>query len=605
MKAMIYAYGLPGSLTSNDYPIFASDATQPVLYSAYGLATIDNVKMTDDYEQSIILPRFDNWKLANLLCVIPYKDDVLDTSLPLWYWVTDVRKSTITDEAIEMDLSFNAVTTCLRTGDTIRGYWHRCPTNYAYWKGQQVQSGAMETVATIPISPDYLSTASSSTVSARYFWVQITTSVQIITPGTGITNRETAAYMTIYGFPVSIYAFDDQIFTDSSIYEKVYPYINGELSTDNRFPRLDLFLSNPEYYGFTAEEITDISICQIIPYYYDATATSVDGTLSIGWNLRISSSSESTVIEPVITATHGTSTNVRMYCVTTQAPYQRSITGTIDLTQMQRDCGTIGLQDHNGSIIGNIPTAWCLRQVSGSTVLNGLYYRIRVMSDYGQIYYNIGIYNNVSAPDELDAVFQMPGSRLPFLGNAWTSYKAYSKALDRESMHYSIEQANQRTQLQVATQIAGNALSGDARGLANIGLNAVSTAVGQRMSNEASLYNQQLNERRVQAQPATVYSTGDGYSYIQNIMKRAECFAISMPAWLTEEIYNTYINRYGYSVEGYQALTLESGYYEGMLSRNTTADAVTTSKYITGTLYDRLNNTFKNGVRIITIEGST
>lgn len=208
-------------------------------------------------------------------------------------------------------------------------------------------------------------------------------------------------------------------------------------------------------------------------------------------------------------------------------------------------------------------------------------------------------------------MYQIPCSHLPYLGTPWDTYRAYSQSFDRESLQYSIEQANSRLQLQIANQTANTLASGNIAGIPGIAMNAISSAVGQQMSNNAARFNQDLMERRIQAQPATVYNTGYGISYIRNLLERSEGFALMEPDNLSTTIYNNYIQAYGYQVEGYQELTIGTGFYQGTLTEKNYTVAKQTYNYtseatdiqFTGLIFDRINEAFQRGIRFIEIEG--
>lgn len=604
MKAEIYAYAIPGSLTTNEYPLVSGSVE--TVTTDWQIGIFDNVKMTDDFEQTIILPRFENWRTVTMLRVIPYgTDNTLQTGLNTWYWVTGSRISSISDEAVELDIEFNPVTSYIHAGTILAGYWNRCPTNYTPYRGQAVLSGAMGIQNIIPFATDRVPTELTdpiyeTPVYAQLFWVQITTTIGIITAGSSIDTRVASTGMNVYGFPISvlssgnIYALSD--------YETINPYLANEVQTGYSFPRLDDFLSNTEGYGFTTSEITDISIVKVIPYTYTAASRSVNNMHNLSF--RIKDTDGTTDIDPVKVA-GSESTGVYMYHISDTSGKgipERTIRGTLTISAMQHDCGSVGIRDSNGSIVGDIPTAWF--DSNHETP-----YTIRVHADYGQIYYHIGI----GSQDELEyqQVYQIPCSHLPYLGTPWDTYRAYSQSFDRESLQYSIEQANSRLQIQVASQAANTLASGNITGLTGVAMNAVTAAAGQRMSNNAARFNQNLMERRIQAQPATVYNTGYGLSYIRNLLERSEGFVLMEPKNLTNTIYNNFIQAYGYQVEGYQELTIGIGFYQGTLTeKNYTAveqtynyTSTATDIQFTGLIFDRINEAFQRGIRFINVEG--
>lgn len=528
-------YKLPCSPVTGEYPIVKTYNTDP---STYKTTVYSNCKFTKDFKQRITIAEFATAFEVNAV-------QLSSGNWFGWYWITDRAQSSIVNGAIEFALEYNPITSSLYQGNTLPGWWTRAPVNISPWKQQAVISGAMKPTAIWNFN-NTIVTLSSGTY--QIFWVQVTATESLTA---GRTSR-----LTTYGFPVACRV-------DSTAYwlSNVTIYSNAEgtfTATTCRFPTLETMLSDATCFGLSsADVIKDISISPILPFRCRIWVT--DDAPVFALYARDTSAT-------IAAVAFDTSTHRGAY-ETSGTFYERMPADNqgLNLTEMQVACGNITITDPSGSDIATIPPQWLEKSSSGTYPL---VYTVECLTDYGQMTIRISIG---------DAMFHMPTMHLPYIGSAWDTYVAYSQAYDREALETGISYARDALNVQTNAAIAngligavGKIASGDiggaVSGLLGTGISTVTSYRLQDISDSQARFTQDLTERRIQAQPATGYSAAYGITYIKNALSRLPGITVYMPAGLTEEIFNTYIGRFGYSVEGYSELTLTEGYYQGRLT---------------------------------------
>lgn len=553
MIGSIEFFKLPGSLTTAEYPVLDSAGTS---LTSYRVTNYSNSKFTKDFQQRITVPEFSDWTTCNLC-------RLTSGSWIGWYWITDRHTSSIVNGAIEFAIEYNAVTSKLTKTSSVSGYWTRAPSNIAPWRQQSPISGAMM-IDTIHNFNNSIFTVSG--VTYQLFWMQVT-ATKSLTLSTS-SNR-----LSIYGFPVACNDNTKGYSLSGRTIQSNSEWIVSD--TNTRFPTLESMLSDATQFGLSsAEEIIDISISPILPYDYQIR---VVGTTPI-FNLLTPDGNP-------IPAVAFNKADRRGAYETSTGGYKTLFWSNqyLGLTSKQLACGQIAVTAPNGSDIAQIPTQWAEE--------DGFYFTVECIPDYGQMTIRLDIgYRS----------YQMPTSHLPYLGSAWDSYKAYSQAFDRQSLEYSITSARDALNVQTNASVAngiigavGNVLSGNIGGaLQSVAGQAVGVATSykqQEISDKSARFNQDLTERRIQAQPATIYSTAYGITYVIDCLKRLPGFTVYMPVGLTDTIFNDYIARYGYSVEGKATLSIKNGFYQGQLLA-TASDS--------GGEFDRLNDVFMSGIHI-------
>ena len=227
-----------------------------------------------------------------------------------------------------------------------------------------------------------------------------------------------------------------------------------------------------------------------------------------------------------------------------------------------------------------------------------------------------GIYTIIRCEDQY---FILNEGKLPYRGNTWSTYKAYSMDNDREAMENAIRYARiqQETDMEVGIMNASidaiftGVLGTSGASLLNLGGSAVAgvaggiaqTALGTALSIYESERNRdlkilqaqedyQLTQKRSVSQPPANYISGYGeiYAYSNIINKLRVC--VLTPNTITADYVTNWMDNYGYPCEGYHALTAQAGYYKGKLLNDGS---------LCGMYFDELNKDFMNGLKFITI----
>lgn len=550
MIGTIEFFRIPASLTSSDYPVFTSVNAS---LTAYRSVIYSNCKFTKDFQQRIDIKEFDDWTKVNLC-------RLTSGSWIGWYWITDRSQKSNVSASVEFAIEYNPVSSLLTKAASLTGYWTRAPTNISVYKGQSVMSGAMEIVDTYNFNNSIVTVSGLGTY--QLFWVSVTSTYNPDTNADGLT---------VIGFPIAI--LDDS--TNAKLTEsRIYTGTSVATIGSDAFPLLSEIIDDASTIGLTVDQILDISVSVILPYEYSV----YKDTIGAGYGIRFNLKQDSTDYG-------GTKLGTKCGYIPNNY-YQQLIWSRqyYGLSDMAVDCGSVGIINEAGVIVQQIPTAWF-----GDTA--SMYISVQCVVDYCQMYLKVDVGNQT---------FQLPTTHIPYIGSAWDTYRAYSLSYDREAMEFSIANARESLNVQTNANVAngvigaiGSVLSGDiggaVSGLLGTGVQTATAYKQQDISDKATRFAQDLTERRIQAQPASAYGTSYGLSYIWNCLTRMPGIAISLPAGLTENIYNDYVTRYGYSVEGKATLTIETGFYKGQIVPTMT---------LCGGEFDLLNDVFMNGVHI-------
>lgn len=582
-----------GSLATGEHVLPSSDSEM----DTYVVKVYSGVQFVEDMQQTVTMPSFDGWSECNMVRLTQTNQTEGKPAWKAYYWITDaVRSSDVTGSTI-FNLEFNPVTTMLKKGDSIKGQWIRSPTNYTPWKQQNVISGTMA----------YTDKKKNLAVCEygvyKLGWLSITTTHDIITgnPSYGLN---------VIGIPI--------VYSGSTLLSYHTRMVDNN-NTSKVFPNLNDIINDPfDNIGLTAAEILDISMTDVIPFNY--TVTGFDSG-----HLKIQLQSESGVFvaTPLQCRYHDGDeakySTYYMFDISTSGIVPITYVDDLTITDKELACGSINIRDRNGSVIANIPSGW----FSNNT--------IRVVTecvvDVCQIYKRLKIYSYGSSVPCTTLI--TTEAHLPFTGSQWDSYRAYAMSYDREAMEFSIDQAKRQAMTNVidatistATGLATAGASYAAQNAVRVAagantaqMNAAEVSYGQQRSfiqsqgtqgifgsitayitaEKSARFTQNLTERRTQAQPGNAYSTQYGLSYIMNQLDTPTCVIVSMVPGLTDDIFNEFIENFGYANEGEYTQTMQYGYYQG---------TVFTSPTMTGPRFDSLINFFNAGVRLIPPTGN-
>lgn len=575
-----------GSLTTAEYPLIASDDEM----DAYVKKTYSNVHFVEDTEQTITMPSFDGWADCNLVRFVNE-----DKTWTAYYWITTANRSSDVSGANVYTLMLNAPMTLLKKGDALKGNWLRTPQNLTPWKQQNIISGTMgytdhiEELPTMPTDP-YI-----SEYGYDVYWVSITATM-------GPTGKQ--GTLELYGYPVKVKS--DSALCDDSDGSLEYKKDDG---TFGSFPSITEIINGETltWIGLTTDEIKDISITRSAPYA--GTMSHESEETSAGTYVHKIYTIEG--IQPkFITRSDGTKGALAMYHITGSDAFPTIVNDvTMHLSAKEIACGNIAVRDTNGANIANIPTSWISKDYADYS--GDITMKHQCIADFSQCYDRLEV---TDANGNALGIFQIPATHLPYIGDQWDSYRAYSMSFDREAMQFGIDQARNQMLANLADS-AINATVGLATGgatfaaqgavslaeqtahdMGNIqsgvatGTGIVSSIVGYYQQEHAARFNQQLTERRTQAQPGNAYNVNYGLSYLMNTARTPNCIVVSMPVGLTDSMYDRYIADFGYANEGFATFTVDYGFYQGTLYSTRT---------LTGPRFNQLINDFNNGIRLI------
>lgn len=598
-----------GCLATSEHPIITSDADM----DDYVVSSISGgVKFVEDLVQTLVLPTFDGWSECNMVRLTQQDQAKGETPWKAYYWITDAIRSSIVNGATVFNLEFNAITTMLKKGSKVKGQWLRSPVNYTPWKQQNVISGTMGLKRKIQLM-DRLPSAYST---QKCLWVSLTATK---------TPYDVTGSYEIYGFPIEAGTLLDLYQDDSYNVGAVetQTYVDSSL-TDATFPKLaSLFHGKTlEDLGIAADAIIDISITPYPPFSYEWANYKFYLTDASGFKLY-------PLFIEYNDGTKDTKSKNVMYNITGSRDDKFnpiSFDRTVTLSESELTTGQLSIMQGNGSLMGSIPTAWATETDNGFQ----LTLRSQVIADYSQLVYRIAVIKPDATGETTEyGVFTLPGTHIPYMGNAWDSYRAYSMSYDREAMEFTIDQTKNAMIANVAdaginlavgvatggASIAAKQASLESTGATQAQITYANTAYqGQQMQAGASAgtgiigsivggfqqihaaeFNQSLTERRAQAQPGNAYNASDGLFNLYIEMTDPLSVAVSVPVNLTETLFNEFIENFGYANEGEYTQELTYGFYQG---------TIYSSPSMTGPRFAELVNAFNAGIRLIPPTGN-
>lgn len=522
MQATVDFLRLPVALSTGDYPLLSSLDRD---LSTYTVASM-TLNVRRDMQQTLRVADFEGSESCNMVRIRGYG----------LYWITARETSSDVNVAVTFMLSACASSTILSSGQPVDGEFSRLPSNVCPYLKRQAVSGAMEYSRHVDLPTIGMSD------HGRVYWLEITSTVQLGTDGTVVSNDS----LTRYGMFVSV--SERGTWAD---------YIVANIATGPEqiyYPNIKDVISNPEKLGLQASTIQDISISARCPYKWVG-----DGNL-----FRVNLADASGTVMPPncrgpdaeeITGSHFAFYNLvdpsKTYPVLTE-------TVTLTLSQMERASGQVILKNEAGSNVAMIPTEW------SETVTA----EVQCVGDMGKLVTIITV-NGTE--------YTIPEGHLPYVGSQWSEYVAYSMAYDRQSMEQSISYANERMVTDIAQGAVGaiqgaavGAISGSGplaigTGLATFGLSTAGSILERSISERETRDTQALAERRVQAQAGTPYNTGYGLIYNMYYWRHPASIQVDMPSGLTASIDSTYTSRHGYPAEGIRTVDIGPGYIRGRI----------------------------------------
>ena len=584
MRAVDF-YALPVSMSSGEYPLF-TDAGAPSTYLKHTLST---VKVTYDMDQDLTVPTFDGYEEISMVHIggIGY------------YWVVGVEISTIYNESIVFHLRYCAISSNIRTGESVKGIWTRRPTIDP--KVQQTISNSAMTARLLGHLPTMsgvlMLTNKLQGDTKQVFWVQITSSNYINSSG-GVTSGRITRYGT---FAVNI--------SESTGVGGFLAYSSTATSADNTYlayPTIgDIFNNLTAVTGIEASSVLDISVIPICPYMFSERGwTSSDGTTTYHGNyITLDNRSGDEIIptigkdvtyNPIVSGGVKQTFKFRIYNLDINTsidtfigayyPVERtSDTLSFNLSNFYQNVGQIEIRNWEGNAIGTLPNIGSVRSLS-----------IRYISD------STGIYTIIH-DSYSNSHYVMPCGKIPWVGTQWDTYKAYSMDTDRKSIEFAQAQYDKQFQSDMANAafngvlgagvagMSGNVTAAAVGGLTSLASGVVSGYLGREMNNMKLAQDQELTEMRIKASPAIAYSTSYGLNQIKLMEMYGGGIYVLIPYDVDTDYHANYVTEFGYPTEGVQTLTIKAGYYKGR---------ILTTDDMTGVIFNRLQEEFNNGLKL-------
>lgn len=555
-------YKMKGSLSSGEYPLLTTgqNLTSFKVHSA-------TVKYAKGLQTRIVVPTFENWATAN----IAYLDNE-------FYWITASKESTTYNGSIEFVLDFMGPTSWFRSGNSVKGAWHKTATNECPYLKQEISNGlklinSESTPTTLELGEVYRSASGKVDIG---YWVQVS--------GFVLDGNNHRTGIGVVGFPIGI----DQ--------ETLIPSLFGVSALD---PSGNTLRSYPTFTemiaditavtGFQADQIIDCSISKRCPYDFVKTAYPNPNDSSVTlYKFQIKDASGSSILPSL------RSGNMYYYPISTPLIRLKDNSKTLTITTNTsyiRQCASVQIRDWNENTLMEMP-------IDGDSMT----ITFRVHADIS------GIYTIV---DYKNQQISIPEGKLPYIENAWETYKAYQMNGDRQAMENAINQARYSKETSDLSGIANTTISAVSTGImtgaitSNVPGAVVGVASGvigsavslwenqraQELSEIQAKNDYELSKRRAIDQPQTSYNVAYGLIYcaLNTINSLRVC--IVQPYDVDSTYYANWVAEYGYPAEGVKTVTLANGYYQGKLLSDSNAKS--------GMYWDECNKTFMQGFKFI------
>ena len=597
-------YSLPASIASGEYPLF-SDSTD---LTPYLIHTVKDVKISADLDQDRTVPTFEGYETARMV----------KTSAG-WYWVVGVRTSTMYNDSIVVAMHYCASTSMIKVGDSIKGIWTRRSKALGYdVKVQQAMSNSpMKFTKMIQLPRMFAKTQFGindvNDIESEIYWVQITSSNYIKNDQTVVKG-----HITRYG----TFALNNDV--TNSLYKYLAWDTSGDKDYVPAYPRIGDIINNIDAtLGIESSSVLDISIIPICPFEFESldvvhTGPFVPGqpepenawvnqytVLKSGENVNkpwvgkdvsidVGGLPGQTVTKTFKFRVYNLDLNISIEPISTTIypPIKREDSLTFTLSDMGMNLGQLQVRNWEGNIIAALPVV---------SKTNTIY--IDYISD------STGLYTLLRHIESNQHVI-INSAKLPYLGSQWETYRTYSLDTDRKALEFAQEQYDKQFQMNMASAVfngvvgAGlGAASGGSAGAIGAGVGAVgglasgvaSGILGKEMNDMKLRQDQQLTEMRLRASPATTFNTAYGLNQLELMERFGGGIYISIPANLSNDDFNKYIDEFGYPTEGLQTLTMVAGYYKGRIL------AQQNNKVFSGIKFERLQEEFNNGLKFVII----
>lgn len=496
--------------------------------------TVTNVKVTNDMRQTITLPWDADIDKANVAVI---KSKVYD--------IVDIRAATLAgNKSMELDLIYNPVSTMMKSGDTVYGMWERTPS--CLNKGVKFDIGEDRLKSSRAISLPYIPYVYGS--GEKAFYVEIATKQDILS-GTESSD------VNLYGYFCPVSTTYNPLTAGGTAYHA---------SPTIQFPTLNTIINDIEYAtDIPSDSIISVSISPRCPWKYRTVA---HGSFNSEFEILDNTDTKITIIK----------TSEGFGCIpihNKKAKYSADYTTAqtaITLTDFERYCGAVVVEDERGNDIGEIPTEWFNSS-------NQLTYYCYAVSDVTGIHTVVQFGTNEIILKE---------GQLPWVGDAYYDYMARNYQYDREMLANNVRNIENQRNIDMATSIANGALNtvyaasvggmsgggggrkggyiGAGVGIASTAINTIATAAKAQADIGYIRETQRINQRNAKRQLSNNYQLSEGVNYMLTAIKLGGAkIRIDTPANMTATDFNNYIAYRGWPCGKYASFSLTTGCLQG------------------------------------------
>lgn len=529
-------------------------------WSSYALETVANVKNTGDINQNLILPYSANILTAN---AVGFDSKIYD--------IISIRRSTLANDSLELQIQYNPISSSITTSSTMAGYWERTPSIQNYGATFDIgddtykysRKEAFATLATI------------SGIAGQPYYYQIVSTWDIYA---NATSKDVVIYGGYAPYLTSILRSGN------------LSTISYLTSTDSRyFPSLPQVISELDnLIGMPGTSVLSISLSPRSPFRTSAITNGISVLTGAG-----------STVTPL---NSGKTATCALIDVTNSEAGANTANGTgvtITLSEFEHMCGRLFVVDDKGNEIAMIPNQW----INSSHQLT---YTPYTYSDLNGIYTYIVINGNV---------ITIPEAQIPWIGDSWAEYKAYSLQYDREAMVRARENVDKQFLADASTSVGNTALnmvyaggmakmasSPERKNSSLMGAGAAGGAgvldlVSKKAAGDIEKYNLKRNqiekENMMKRGPSTAVNTQYGLDacFLPATMSSGYAgIKIEIPNNLTSTDYTNYVAYRGYPCNLYKSFTATTGYYKGVL--------YTVPSGMNGPQLDLLREMFNGGVKL-------
>lgn len=553
---------MKGSLGAGEYPLLSPNQS----LSNYEMCDYPRVKFRDGLQTEV---------------EVPYDVNLINSNVAnlngRFYWVTAFRQKTAESDQYILTLDYMGPTSEYRTGDSIKGVWHRTPNRECDYLSEKLTN-----------SPDYILEQTeidalnigSNDYYDRYqvYWMQV-------------SGFDTNRNLRIIGFFVA-YSEDENALSDRRI-----PIRIADASVQNFrmywFPSYGDIMNNmTRITGLLADNVIDCSISKRCPFPFGW------GTVGTGFenSPRIKDRTGTMIIPDDTDYLIDSGQYAGVYVIMDGSMTHEWIDNEATMrigpgtSFYRRQCCHAQIRDWNGNAIMELPPS------RGNSEIT-----IRTHCDVAGVFTTL-IHEGVH--------ITIPEGKLPYVSNSWESYRAYQLQGDRQAMENAIRfaQYNKETSdmsgIANATinavstgamtgAIAGNvagAAVGVVSGIAGVGVNLWENNRAHELSVMQAEADFALSKKRAANAPQSGYNTAYGMIYCNLNERYPLSLTIVGPdsSVLEAGYINDWTDTYGYPAEGVLDIDAVVGYYQGKLL----------DRY--GGMYaDRTNETFIRGFRFV------